>query len=428
MKQINSPLNSTHVKIFVFLLFLQACAAYSIGPVPLQWIAQAGIVLLFLWLFLRRHIRVFTSFHLLMIFLMWTLGVTLANMLSTDYSVLVPPLATTPYLVYVSLRIFTLVTFIATVGITYWLMEANQGETLIRRCAYLGVIVAIYGFYVYLAQVKGWPEIPRTRVGTTGREQITVFSYAFHRAMGSFREPSHLAEWLILPLFFSLSLKSWKGILLPLIIGSVLLLTGSLTGILSSLFGISVAALFAVRRLIPESARGLKYLIPIVIAGIVFSLLVVKNNDGSGNLVEVLWKRVEPLLSEKGAEASNRDYVYHYISHRPIPVVGVGLGHSNLVFSKSMRIEATASFLNLYINIAYSLGLIGLGLFIWLIIYPFFIFIRNSGHRPKIRAFFVTGAYMAWLVTFFAHSEELSVHFGIIYAMALYIFGQKVEA
>ncbi|MCB0362452.1 MAG: hypothetical protein KDD35_07010, partial [Bdellovibrionales bacterium] len=279
--QIGKKLNSKHVGIFLFLLFLQACAAYSIGPIPLQWVGQSGIVVLFFSIFLGRRIRIFPGFYMLVIFLMWTLGVTLANMLSADYSVLVPPLATTPYLVYVSLRFFTLLSFISTVGVTYWLMEANQGEKFIRQCAYLGVIVALYGLYVYLAQVKGWPEIPRTRVGTTGKEQITVFTYAFHRAMGSFREPSHLAEWLILPLFFSMSLKSWKGVFLSLVIGSVLLLTGSLTGIVSSLFGFSMAALLGLRRLVPESAKPLKYILPLVVAGIIFSLLVSRNEEGS---------------------------------------------------------------------------------------------------------------------------------------------------
>ncbi|MCB0386746.1 MAG: O-antigen ligase family protein, partial [Bdellovibrionales bacterium] len=391
------------------ILFVQALGAYSIGPVPIPWFAQIGVIALFFWLFARRQVRLFPGFPVLMVFIMWAIGITLTNMMLDDYSLYLPPKATTPYMVYVGLRFVNLLAFISAVGVTYWLLQRNQGNLLIRNITIIGAAAALYAAYVYLAQLKGWPELPRTRVGTSGDEQLTVFTYAFHRAMGSFREPSHLAQWLVLPLFMSLSLKGWKGLLTSLAMGAMLLLSGSLTGILSALFGILGAAVFNVKRIIPEVKKIAKILVPLAVASVIFSLMVSRNIEGSSNLIEVIWTRVAPVLTEKGAESTNRDYVYQYLEENPAPVLGYGLGHSNLLFSRASQLDATASFLNLYINVAYSLGIVGLLILGMMLGFPFYLYIVTRSRVGKPRVFFLLGAYLAWLLIYFVHSEEFDI-------------------
>ncbi|MCB0366879.1 MAG: O-antigen ligase family protein [Bdellovibrionaceae bacterium] len=411
--------------VFSLLLLAQALGAYAIGPVPIPWFAQTGVVALFFWLFARRQVRLFPGFSVVMVFLIWAIGTTLTNMMLEDYSLYLPPKATTPYLVYVGLRFINLLSFASAVGVTYWLLQRNQANLLIRNLTIIGGIVALYAGYVYVAQLKGWPELPRTRVGTSGEEQLTVFTYAFHRAMGSFREPSHLAQWLVLPIFMSLSIKGWRGLVASLLMGAMMLLSGSLTGILSTMVGLLGAAAFNVRRLIPEIKKISRILVPLAVASVIFSLMVSRNIEGTTNLVEVIWTRIAPVLTEKGAESTNRDYVYKYMEENPAPVWGYGLGHSNLLFSRANQLDATASFLNLYINVAYSLGVVGLLMLALLLAFPFYLYIVTRSRTGRPRVFFLLGAYLAWLLIYFVHSEELNIHFGIIYAMAVYFFGLR---
>ena len=98
---------------------------------------------------------------------------------------------------------------------------------IVQRTTAVGVLCAAMALYIYVAQLSGLPEPPRTRMGTGGDQQATTFTYAFHRAMGTFQEPGDLASWLVLPLFLSfLARGRYKnlGSIAIAALGSVLLL------------------------------------------------------------------------------------------------------------------------------------------------------------------------------------------------------------
>ena len=223
----------------------------------------------------------------------------------------------------------------------------------------IGGIVALAAIYIYVAQVFTLWEPPRTRIGTQGEEQRTIFSYAFHRAMGTFREPSHLAEWMLVPFLVSLLQNQLRSFVWPMLMGSVILLTGSLTGILGGVLGFAIATLI----LNPIRLSTLKLTVALVIiAGIsyvLFSVLVVSYSDTNTDLFSVIWDRVQPIF-EGGMGASNRGYVYEYFATEPIPAVGQGLGNAGLYFSNYCGTELVTSLLSLYFSTLYSTGYVGL--------------------------------------------------------------------
>jgi len=80
--------------------------------------------------------------------------------------------------------------------------------------------------------------------------------------------------------------------------------------------------------------------------------------------------------------------------------------------------------LNLFVNFELSLGYIGLALFIVFLVTPFFILFANRGYLFEPDHFFILASFFGWLVVFFAHSEELSFHFAITYALLIHAFIQ----
>jgi hypothetical protein len=403
---------------FTYLLFLHALAAYSFGPLPIQWVSQIGLVGLALWLLGRSRFHLFAGLTLVILLLIWAVFVTAARNLVEDFSAYLSIKATTGYWTYVGLRFLNLTVFVAAIIITTWLLRNNMGKKLVNRLSWMGVIIGFYAIYVYVAQLSGWPELPRTRVGTSGGEQSVKFTYAFHRAMGSFREPSHLAEWLLLPYFLSFGVSSWL-IFRTTILASVILLTGSLTGIAGIVGGLAFSLILSFRQFKP-AIRGIsRSALPLVAALLIFSIVVVSKDKSFGGLGETLWARIEPLLSDKGLKASNRDYVYFYVDNKATPLIGEGLGNANIRFGWETKNEATTSFLSLYLNILFSLGVVGLLITIGILCYPLALHVLQNHFQCDRDFFYKIAAYGGWLIVFTTATEEFTVHFGVIYALVV---------
>jgi hypothetical protein len=85
-----------------------------------------------------------------------------------------------------------------------------------------------------------------------------------------------------------------------------------------------------------------------------------------------------------------------------------------------MGIELIVSFLSVYVNVAYSSGLVGLALFVIFLSQPIvrrgLYAITSDGNRSVA----VLMGYIAYLFVFGAGAEELSVSFAIIAAFMLY--------
>ncbi len=426
------PLSHAIYRQFLVLLLLHALAAYALAGVPFPWFAQAGAIALALYTAYRAQWFLPPGFLVFSSFLAYASLLTFSFSLAQDYSVLMPDKATTSYSFFIFLRFLQMGTFGSVLLLTYWICRSGNEHKLAQALTDLGVLIAVFSIYVYIAQLFGLPEPPRTRMGTGGGEQSTVFTYAFHRAMGPFREPSHLAEWLVVPLFCSFMDKRKGTTLKTLLLAGTLFLTGSLTGLVSSAVGILVVLIFGIQTQGESIRKLIKAAVPITLSMVVFSSVVVVNSTGSqsgGGAFSALWKRLEPLFDEKGqgVKKTNRNYVYDYLEKRGLGFIGPGLGNSNLEFTKAMHLDATASFLNLYVNVGVSLGLLGLAILGLFLVIPLLKLFKKMAFGIQEKDLFYLGAYVAWLIIFVIHSEELSFHFGVIYALLVYSTSQRAS-
>ena len=409
---------------FITIVFLHALAAYAVFSVPLPWIAQTATVGLAFYLFCQTKLRLTPGTSIFCIFVAYALIDTICQSIFQDYASFLPVKATSSYLAYISLRFISLIIFVCTMTIAYWLLQKGFQRRLIRDLSLVGGFFSLVAIYIYFAQLYGWYEPPRTRMGTSGGEQSIIFSYAFHRAMGTFREPSHLAEWLILPMFASFACNERWAWLCRTTSMVALLLTGSLTGIVAIVGGLFIS-LFLNRNFFRVGLVSVgRFILPIGMGMIAFSLIAVSRDHSSFSLTDTIWGRIEPMLSG-GVESSDRSYVYDYFKKQNISFFGDGIGNSNLKFTHDMSIDATASFLNVFVNYLLSLGLIGTIIFCFFLIYPYLCRLMNPDSKSTSALFYLGSAYIAWIIAYMVHTEEPSFHFAILYA--LLIFGYRAR-
>jgi hypothetical protein len=396
-----------------------ALAAYNVGPVPIQWLAQflvfATVVLVGL-----RHLYPVPGSGLFVCIFAWALVVTLGNALLYEYGRMMPELVTSSYPLFIALRFIALLSFAAAVALVYWLLREGYRDRVVRAVVVIGTLTAGAALYIYIAQIYGWWEPGRTRLGTGGAEQAVLSTYAFHRAMGTFREPSHLAEWLVVPFFLCFITDArWKHVCM-VVIGAALLLTGSLTGII----GVTAGLLGAVALTNPFRGGKLKAVLQVgfaaAVAVVVFNLVVVGYSSDSKGLFAVLMERIEPILWGEGMASTNRSYAFDYVAERPVPLAGVGLGHANLVFSAHFGLGLVGSFVSLYFNHLHSAGIVGLALLLAYLGRPVVQAVLLPAGRRDHEVTMLLAAYLGWLVMFAVHSEELSIMFGVVFALLVF--------
>lgn len=396
-----------------------ALEAYSVGPIPIQWVAQLLVIGAAAALSLHHLYRV-PGMGVFAALLAWVLMVTLASAALGDFAARMPPMASTPYPVFIALRLFVVLSFSATVALVYWLLVRGRSADVVRWTVWIGTAAGVMALYVYVAQLYGWWEPTRNRSGTGGGGQATVFTYAFHRAMGTFREPSHLAEWLVAPFFLSFVHPARIRYAPTLVMGLALLLTGSLTGISGTVLGL----LGAVVLTNPFRGAKLRLLLQVGLALalglLVFDRLAVTYGPEKTGLFQVLSDRLEPLLFEGGLTESNRGDVFQYAQSNGLPVTGVGLGNSNIQLSHRMGNPLMVSFLSLYFNYLFSAGVVGLGLLLVFLARPVVGVVRLPGSARDREVIVLLGAYLAWLVMFAVRAEEPSIMFGVVFALLVY--------
>lgn len=413
-------------RIFKWCMMMMALGAYAIGPVPIPWLGQITAIAVAVWLGFKARVKLPPGMTVFTVFFVYAVVVTLAKSAFGDYHLIMPSNSTTGYFTFINLRFFTLASFGAFTVCTYWLLTRGYRPEIMRFLAFLCLFLSVSALYIYIAQVYGLPEPPRTRVGTTGGEQATKFSYAFHRAMGTFREPSHLAEFMILPILATLS-QTGRLFTISRVFGIItLFLTGSLTGIMSLFTGLT-AGFILFPYMSAKTFRILGRLVIIVFVGMVGFTAAVSGYKGQVDLVTVLWQRVEPI-AEKGAAKSNRDYIYNYFKKQELQWIGDGLGNSNLKFAQAMNSGVPVAFLNIFVNFVLSLGYFGFGMFIVFLLTPFFLLLMNRNYKYESVHYLILASFVAWMVAFSVHSEELSLSFAVVYALIVHAFSeQKTE-
>jgi hypothetical protein len=406
---------------FTLLLFISGLQAYALGPIPFDWLAQFGFIALAASLVMIRGAWIPRGAQPMLWLFLWLAVVTLWNSGVNNFAASMPAGATSPYNVFIGLRLLSYASFISIVIVVYWLLKRGQLDGVCRWTVGIGAFFAFAALYIYLAHTLGLPEPPRTRMGTGGDEQSIVFTYAFHRALGTFREPSHLAEFLIVPLFLSIAGRKGRwSIWRSGLIASALLLTGSLTGIMGAAIGFAggllVCGVFRQRSLVGVMRIGL-----ILILGLgAFSLLAIEQ-DGRADLIAVVWDRLVPLMTEGGLSASNRNVIYEQVHAMQVPVFGYGLGNSNILLSESLGVEVMASYQSLYYNVLYSAGFIGLILLIYAFSEPL---LRAWAKAPRVtdpRLLYAACGYIAWLVMFGVHAEQLNPMFAVAFVLLIFL-------
>ncbi|HLM66883.1 MAG TPA: hypothetical protein VK358_05105, partial [Longimicrobium sp.] len=415
----------TGVTVFTALFVGTALGAYAFGPVPVQWLAQLLAIGAAGFLLLNRRLAPVPGLTPVVWLLGWALVVTFANAMWRNYAGLMPQLASSPYPVYVGLRFLNLLAFAAAAALTFWVLERGHRELVLRRIVWVGSVLAVAGIYIYFAQVNGWWEPGRTRLGTSGDAQATAFAYVFHRAMGTFREPSHFAEWLLMPFLLSFSFRGRGKRLHIAVLAVALLLTGSLTGIVVGVLGGLAGALILGN---PFGAGRVKLVARLGLAGalamLAFNAVVVSQRD-SANLFEIFRDRIMPVLNG-GLGESNRGYVYAYAGSRPLPFLGSGLGHAQLEFSSDTGNAIVSSFLNLYLNTWLSLGVVGITLMVLLLALPAVRLARHPRYRTEPDLLMLMAAYVGWLLMYTVHSEELTLVFGILFGLVAWEGARRI--
>ncbi|MGA7408964.1 MAG: hypothetical protein WBW33_00670, partial [Bryobacteraceae bacterium] len=402
------------------IFVLNALDAYAIGPVPLTWIAQILALSLFAVMISGKRLSYPPGFPALVFLVISLVVITLFYVSSRQYVSLMPLQGTTGYNIYISLRVLTLLSFVAISAVVYELLRRGHSDTIVSIVLWTGLFVAIAALYIYVAQLSGWPEPPRSRVGTQANgEQTTVFTYAFHRAMGTFREPGFLAQWLVLPLLLSAFRRRNPVNIFSVAMSTVLMLSGALTGLVSIPLGMT-AAFLIVR---PNRVRHLMAIAGALVAlgiGLVgFSFFAQSYKGGDVDFVETISKRLAPM-EERGMAGSNRAYVYSYIAEVSIPWIGPGLGHANMDFSRRLNAPIIISFINLYFNILLSGGLLLFPLFVYVLIRPLWSAFRVPWIARTASLYGIVGVYCSWLAMFAIQSEELSLMFGFVFALLVY--------
>lgn len=439
--------------LFGILLVLNALDAYDIGRVPVTWISQLGLIACVGYVAFRYRTASPPAYKRLWLFLGWAALITAVNLIVGRYARLMPPGATTPYPVFVGLRFLTILSFIAALYVIYWLLTQGWHERIVKYTILLGTLIAVAAMYIYVAQVYGLPEPPRTRLGTTGALQAVTFTYDFHRAEGTFREPVILAAWLMVPFLLSLTVRE-RGYLIPsILMGGTLFLTGSLSGILSLVVGVGAAAAIATAFDV-QNVRGLlRAFLVVPFALVLFygfarpsptisphptaPLATSASTPTPGesptttprltqspsatpsqgvNLFGTLGRRIANIL-KGGFAKSDRNYIYDYVTHNRPPLFGSGLGDANLLLGHYLHARVVASFISLYLAMLYATGILGLALLVFYLVALPWKAIRQRGLWSNGRMLFVMASYIAWLLDFAAGTEELTLMFALVSAL-----------
>ncbi|WP_156406236.1 hypothetical protein [Hydrogenophaga sp. Root209] len=405
--------------------------AYQFFNIPSTWYSYliALIAMLFLPQRLSNH-RAITFYLLFFAWAMTTTCVALVNLTSS---------LTLQDLMFILIRFLKLFFFISTLFIYFNFFNSREDIIpFISAVIYIGAIFAAIALYIYVAQVAGLPEFERNRMGTGGDLVASkpIFTYPFHRLLGTFREPGLYVEWILLPYFLSVQFI-WRSRIIALCSGLMLgsiFLTGSLLGIVivASTGGLAILSWTIDSRKIVNY----RYFASIFIALSIFSVLVDGQKDTHGYRIAdtshmhagqlvmlIIEDRVKPL-AQSGMQAENRAYLSKAIDFYTVNLTGIGLGISNLQLANALKSKLPGSFLSLYTNALVSTGIIGIFLLSVSLVFP--LLEKKIGETAKIlylkdSAIWLLCLYVAYFLTFYATIEELSYGFAITTALILQI-------
>lgn len=401
---------------FVGLFFLHGLEAYSLGPIPIDWMGQAGFMALGAYLAIRAPVKLPSEFRGFVAFFVWALLVTVVSSSLRDYSIYMPPDATNPYPIYMALRVVFFLAFFGAGYSCWWLCRQGLEERLIRAIVLLATFFAMIALYIFVAHIVGLPEPPRTRMGTTGQEQATEFALGIQRALGTFREPSHLACWMLLPLMLALR-KPGRLYGIPLVcIGLAIILSASLTAYVSVLVGLLLSFLLFGWRSKRVLASMAAVAMVLVLSVFTFDYVAQTASKSRMSLYELVTRRIEPLVEDKSLKGSNRGFIYQYVESLDTGPVGDGWGNGNLRFAHELGTDIVAAFSSLYLAALVSTGQVGFLLLVGAVIWPLARALTNARRVGVAEMMWATAGYIAWATSYTGLYEELYPGFALALA------------
>ena len=411
------PIGPVVFGVLCLIVALDGADAYTYAGVPLPWLAMFLATPLLLVYATFSPLRAPPGLALYLVLLCWMLGNTIVMSMRTDYSADMPAMATTSYPTFVFLRGYAFFGFLFLSIVVFNYARQASPDKLLNVVTVLGILVTLYAVYVLLAQRLQLPMIPKTRFGTgeggviaggeTGYFGDATERYLF-RTIGSFREPSFLGIWLIVPFFLSIAaaggkVLNWRSIF----IGLGILSTGSLTAAVAVVAGF-LGALALVQ---PLSKRGLKIVGAIALAAVILGLVIntvarmYLDTPADLSFADQYLERLE-RLSTGGVQTTNRSYAFKKFIDSEFSLYGEGMGNAHLVNSRDAAV--TVSFLSLYIHIWFAGGAIGLTLLLLYLFLPLLAVLLRARQNRFDNVWFVA-PYVAWLVVFIANDENLNV-------------------
>ncbi len=211
LKKITIPNPMTEL-LYIFPLLLIFLDSYQIFSIPLTWIGNGFLFIIFLFISFKKKIKLN---QITLILLITSLVPTIINTVNYDVE-----------LSYLFLRIFSFTAFVYILNVTLNL-DNQMGILTALNKVYLTVL--IFSFYSFLSQIFNFYEPYRNRPGTgiLGFDtQSNFWISSSHRMVGTFREPIFLVS-LLFPAFLVLHYKLGGRTYFYLISGLIFGLTKS---------------------------------------------------------------------------------------------------------------------------------------------------------------------------------------------------------
>lgn len=402
--------------MFFGLIYLDTLAAYNISFIPLPWFSY--FISAFLIIFLAANRSLIIAVPSLIYIILYALFALLVIVINTTFAPAfkMPGGASQSYPLFIFTRFFVLIGYIVTAILVYNISFHYGTRFIIKILIITLTIVTVSSLYIYVAQLYGLWEPTRNRAGTGGQDFTTTklsFSYGFHRALGTFREPSHLAIWVVGIFFFTFSISSGKRSARYLLVTILAIIALVLSGSLLGLIGLAAGGLVMLKTgRFKFSFRSFLSLFTIVASG------VAAIHAFGIDFVGTLFPRIEALLLY-GPDATNRSYVWEYFLEVQPPFSGFGLGNSNIKFSSYLGNYLISSHLNIFLGSWYSLGFAGVVLISIYLAFPF-VSVRTWKMARRDATLAACMASLAsWLVFYSGNNEELTLIHAVIMGVFL---------
>ena len=201
--------------LLIISILLSFLDSYQILNVPISWLGQVSVVIVFSILFFVEKIKIsdVAKFTALIALLPTFFNYSAINeIIDGEF--------------YTELRVFS---FIAFMFVAFTVINSNYKHLLFRALRKVIYFIMIFSLYIYIAQLFNFYEPYRNRPGTgiLGFDSQVIFWISgSHRLVGTFREPLFLVS-LLFPAFLTLHYKGKESYLFYLLSGIVFGLTKS---------------------------------------------------------------------------------------------------------------------------------------------------------------------------------------------------------